>query len=310
MYRLFSAIILLILFVGCQTSDNIIKNKDFEYVNYGDNANGALKGTIIDPHSEEGAPFVNIRIEGTTIGVASDIDGRFELKDIPPGAYNLQISSPGSSMTSIGIEIKAGKMLWIKEDIPLEIQEEMLEKPMIYVYPEETTEVTVSLEYNGELTHTYPKSEGDWTVTAAPDGRLTDNNGRNYYGLYWEGIAEKPIVPNCGAVVSRDSIISFLESSLDQLGLNYKEANEFIVYWLPRLEQSEYNLIYFAEEDYTEQAELKISPQPETVIRVMMSFVPLKSPIEITPQVLPIQPERKGFTVVEWGGTECSAFEI
>ena len=47
-------------------------------------------------------------------------------------------------------------------------------KPVIYLYPEETTEVTVKLDFKGKLTSTYPAYENGWKVTAQPDGTLTD----------------------------------------------------------------------------------------------------------------------------------------
>lgn len=40
------------------------------------------------------------------------------------------------------------------------------EKPVIYLYPEEIMEVTVKLDYNGELICTYPNYDEGWTVTA------------------------------------------------------------------------------------------------------------------------------------------------
>ena len=60
-------------------------------------------------------------------------------------------------------------------------------KPVIYLYPEEETEVTVSLDYDGELTCVYPAFDGgtSWSVTAAPDGTLTDTAGQTYNYLYW-----------------------------------------------------------------------------------------------------------------------------
>ena len=46
-------------------------------------------------------------------------------------------------------------------------------KPVIYLYPEEETDVTVQLDFNGTLTTTYPAYNGGWTITAQPDGTLT-----------------------------------------------------------------------------------------------------------------------------------------
>ena len=60
-------------------------------------------------------------------------------------------------------------------------------KPVIYLYPEEETEVSVSLKPDGKLTCTYPAYNGGWTVTASPDGTLTDGRGQTYNYLYWEG---------------------------------------------------------------------------------------------------------------------------
>ncbi|MBR2040847.1 MAG: hypothetical protein IJ945_00525 [Oscillospiraceae bacterium] len=75
------------------------------------------------------------------------------------------------------------------------------------------------------------------------------------------------------------------------------------MYWLPRLEQNAYNLISFQNEAYTDSAKLDIDPAPDTLIRVFMAWKGLDELVEIEPQKLS-SPERKGFTAVEWGGTE------
>ena len=69
------------------------------------------------------------------------------------------------------------------------------------------------------------------------------------------------------------------------------------------MQDNAYNLISFQNENYTGHAELDISPKPDTVIRIMMAWKPLKESTTIQPQQLD-SIERKGFTVVEWGGTE------
>ena len=38
----------------------------------------------------------------------------------------------------------------------------------------------------------------------------------------------------------------FLEGALAELGLTEKEANTFIMYWLPQMENNPYNVISFA----------------------------------------------------------------
>ena len=69
------------------------------------------------------------------------------------------------------------------------------------------------------------------------------------------------------------------------------------------MEVNTYNLISFQEELYTENAQLAVSPAPDTVIRVFMAWKDVDEFIEIEPQTL-TAPDRNGFTVIEWGGTE------
>ncbi|MCQ2555170.1 MAG: hypothetical protein MJ171_05925 [Clostridia bacterium] len=176
-------------------------------------------------------------------------------------------------------------------------------KPVIYLYPTEETDVTVSLDLKGELTCTYPRYDNGWNVKAYPDGTLKDIRGTEYSYLYWEGeTAFEPDMSKGFSVKGTDTA-SFLEDALSKLGLNRKEANEFIVFWLPLMEKNEYNIISFQEEKYTEAAKLNVSPSPDTVIRVFMTYQASDKPVSIEPQML-YSPERQGFTVVEWGGTE------
>jgi hypothetical protein len=173
-------------------------------------------------------------------------------------------------------------------------------KPVIYLYPEEITDVTVELDYVGELTCTYPAYSGGWQVTAHPDGTLVDKNGLEYNYLYWEG-SEQSWTMDQGFCVAGSDTAAFLEEALQKLGLTRREANEFIVYWLPLMEDNPYNLICFQDAAYTDAAKLTVSPTPDTVIRVFMTYKPLDAPVQIQPQTL-TAPERSGFTVIEWGG--------
>ena len=176
-------------------------------------------------------------------------------------------------------------------------------KPVDYLYPETEMEVTVKLDYDGELTCTYPAYDGGWTVTARPDGTLTDGRGQTYNDLYWEGVDHTAYDFSRGFCVPGADTAAFLEDALARLGLTRREANEFIVYWLPRMEQSPYNLIAFQSDAYTDHARLTVTPEPDSMLRVFMAWKALESPIDIPAQDLPAF-DRTGFAVVEWGGAE------
>ena len=177
-------------------------------------------------------------------------------------------------------------------------------KPMIYLYPKEKTDVTVKLVNSDKLISTYPKYKDSWQVEAYPDGTLVDKDtNREYYGLYWEGKDYLSNLEKDGFIVAGKDTIKFLEEKLNILGLTDREANEFIVYWLPKLENNKYNYIRFADLDkLNNYMPLEVNPIPDTIIRILMEYKPLNKPIKIEEQKL-MTPERTGFTLVEWGGS-------
>ena len=179
-------------------------------------------------------------------------------------------------------------------------------KPVIYLYPEEETDVHVELELTeADLSTTYPKYNNGWDVTAYPDGSLHNKaDGTHHRYLFWDAV-------NCrtrfdfskGFCVAGGDTESFLREKLTYMGLTEDEMNEFIVYWLPLMEHNKYNLISFQGEAYTSSAKLDITPKPDSLLRIFMTYVPLEEAVDIEPQQLETF-ERKGFTVVEWGGSE------
>ena len=68
------------------------------------------------------------------------------------------------------------------------------------------------------------------------------------------------------------------------------------------MEKNPYNIIAFQEDTYTDAAKLEVTPVPDTLIRVFMTWQPSQIPVDIPAQEL-TAPDRKGFTAVEWGGT-------
>jgi len=178
-------------------------------------------------------------------------------------------------------------------------------KPIIYIYPEEDNmPVTVSLSKPENLTCSYPEYKDDgWQVIANKDGTLKEiGKEREYYSLYWEGLIHSKGFKD-GFVVKGEDTREFLEEKLEVLGLTDKEAEEFIVYWLPKMEKNNYNLIRFLTyEELNEEMALTINPEPDTLIRIQMQYKPLLFKMDIPEQKLE-KVEREGYTVVEWGGS-------
>lgn len=176
-------------------------------------------------------------------------------------------------------------------------------KPVIYLYPEQTTNVSVKIAPSGGLTKTEPNYGNGWNVLANHDGQLTDlNSGNIYHYLFWEGRGGIYATPEKGFVISAKNVHSFLVEKLTKLGLNQKEQNDFIDFWEPRMTGAPYFFITFlGNKEMDTIAPLTIIPKPDSVIRILMDFSPLQKAISVEGYEIKT-PNRNGFTVVEWGG--------
>jgi hypothetical protein len=181
-----------------------------------------------------------------------------------------------------------------------------LYKPVIYLYPEKEQVVTVKVKGLSKMLFSYPDYNNGWSVLAYPDGKIINNvDDREYSYLFWEGEdAWSAYDMSAGFVVKGSDTIEFLQAKLAALGLTPKEYNEFIVYWLPQMQNNKYNLIHFAtKEEYDDRIVLDIKPRPDAILRVFMTFKKLENEMMAKPQEIKSF-ARKGFTVVEWGGAE------
>ena len=182
----------------------------------------------------------------------------------------------------------------------------MVDKPVIYLYPEEKTDVHVELDLKeADLATTYPKYNNGWDVTAYPDGTLLNKaDGTHHKYLFWDAVNSRTEFDfSKGFCVAGEDTESFLKEKLTAMGMTENEMNEFIVYWLPRMEHNKYNLIAFQNEAYTDACKLNITPEPDSLCRIFMAYTPLDKAVDIEPQQFE-KFERKGFSVLEWGGSE------
>ncbi|NBD73961.1 hypothetical protein GVX82_02880 [Patescibacteria group bacterium] len=173
-------------------------------------------------------------------------------------------------------------------------------KPVIYLYPEETTEVRV--EVGARVTVSDPPYGEGWEVVAHPDGTL-EHNGAEYDSLFWDGIGDGvyPAVSK-GVIVPRGEVERTLTQHLTTFGFTDREQRDFLEYWLPRMPETPYvRLSWLGTDEMDTLAPLTVTPQPDTVIRVFLDYAGVESPYPLEPQrIAPFA--RNGYTLVEWGG--------
>ena len=266
-----------------------LKEKDFDKYNY------AIVEVEYDPCFEKELEVYDYKIENNKLNVI--ISYYVKCGGCAP-SYKYFLIPVDKNIKDLEIAVDYKQLNNIRCD------RDVAYKPLIYLYPEKDMNIEVKLGNEKYLTTSYPKYNGSWKVLAKPNGDLIDlNTGRYLYGLYWEGSNHKAEIKEDGFVVKKEDTISFLEEKLSILGLTEKEADEFIIYWLPKLEENNYNYIRFETiEEINNYMPLEVNPVPDTIIRILMDFKGLDSPIEIKEQVLTTI-ERVGFTLVEWGGS-------
>ncbi len=265
------------------------------------------KGFLVDPNRDPviGKTYHVYSGEEHQYSGVTDVEGGFEIR-VDKGDFRFIFELWGERFHGMDVtlpkELNALDSIHLKWDEVRDPQPTLAEKPMIYLYPEAETEVTVTL--STPMTFSYPEYNGGWSVTAMPNGNLHTED-RDYYGLFWEGPLNPPAEISEGAVVPGNATGMYLENALRQLGYTDWEANEFIVYWLPKMHMYEYNFIYFSVEEYQNQVPIEVNPIPDSQIRTLMYFKPLSAPMPIKRQDLSLlRVKRTGFTLVEWGGSQ------
>ncbi len=56
---------------------------------------GSIRGTVVDATTQQPLPGVNVVLADTSIGTATDTNGRFEITGLPPGTYTVRASFIG-----------------------------------------------------------------------------------------------------------------------------------------------------------------------------------------------------------------------
>lgn len=182
------------------------------------------------------------------------------------------------------------------------IFEAHVDKPNIYLYPTKKTRMTVSLDLpeGGKVTESIPAYPKKWkNIRVKPDGTIN----RKYEFLFYEADIPGDWQKVEGWCIAQKDLRFFFMTNLRDYGFNKKEINDFMEYWIPRLNDKPYYKIY---PQHTETINsiipLKINKEVDSLLRLFYFFEASDYHLQlITPQV-PVF-KRDGFVVVEWGGS-------
>ena len=203
-------------------------------------------------------------------------------------------------------------------------------KAAIYLYPQETIEISIKLDKSIKYNNVIPQYKNGWLVEAEPNGYLRDLQPQytkckklpykefgfeyskhaceinKYPYIYWDGIQIKKPLPDkeYGFVVKTENIDKFLSQKADEMLFNETEKKEFVRYWSKTTKEKnwKYVKIYFLENEEVENyLPIYIEPKPENSNRIQIIIKKAKKNDKLEPQKL-IPIKRDGYTLVEWGG--------
>ncbi len=176
----------------------------------------------------------------------------------------------------------------------------IVRKPNIYLYPpvKQWTSIEVVFPDGGRILESEPNYSNGWFVEIEPSGKI---NGTYDY-LYYEAQTSNHYQYSSGWIIQRDTLAEFFSHILGKAGFIDNEIRDFIEYWPPRLNKSEYYAVYPQQRDELEKMIiLKVSPEPQTRLRLFLIIKPTltaASNLEV-PKITKVV--RGGYSLAEWG---------
>lgn len=182
----------------------------------------------------------------------------------------------------------------------LNVEWQQVDKPNIYIYPDSTINLCVSLKFpqGGRVTNSIPAiNKNEWCVKVDSNGKI--NNLYDF--LFYESIQPDIWQIEKGWCISTNLLEDFFMTNMQDYNFNDKEIADFLDHWIPILNEYEYYKIYPQTSEIIETViELGFSSQPNNVWRLFYGVIGCNEFEEIPVPEIEVM-NRNGFTVIEWG---------
>ena len=252
-------------------------------------------------HRYEGVDFVGAG-DATTSPA-----GIFSLVDVMTGNYTATAHKVFSPDAPYPLYLSAESEAFFcdgKTSVGMErliLRDIMVEKPAVYIYPDLPGRFQVSLEFGAgiRLTASEPEYGDGWEVAVDSAGRIDGTWDYLFYEIAMRGAPRIPV----GWCLPWAELMAGIESIITDLGLDAAEKEDFLTYWRSRLPHREfYEINPVMGEDLEHWVKLKVDPAPDATLRFWLFFRGSDKAVALPEPVIPVF-ERKGTTVVEWGGS-------
>lgn len=222
----------------------------------------------------------------------TDSNGRFVI-DIPQGNYIFNFADEDNSEYNEAVSVDSNYIELIVDALV------QVDKPNIYLYPEEKADISLSLEFpqGGSVVKSIPEYGDGWNVTVESDGTIDGEYGY----LFYEAKQPDFYQYKTGWTVKKDNLETFFRENLARYGFKGREIEDFIEWWIPRLNENCYDVYPQTAEEIDKVIKINISKTPDSVQRL---FYIIKKDEKCRdflakPEIKSF--DRKGFALLEWG---------
>lgn len=172
-------------------------------------------------------------------------------------------------------------------------------KPNIYLYPEQTTQLSVQLDLapGAKIVASVPEYASGWAVEATPDGLI---DGAYDY-LFYEAVVTDVFQRDEGWIVDSDQAMAWFADVLAAYDFEAGEIEDFVDSWEGELpEASCYRVFPQLDATISRTVGLRIEPPPDSARRVWFLVECAQECEGLAEPVIPAF-VRTGFAAVEWG---------
>lgn len=176
----------------------------------------------------------------------------------------------------------------------------IVRKPNMYIYPETNIQLSVTLDFplGGEILTSLPEYGDGWSITVDTNG-LIDNT---YTYLFYESSQPDVWQYQQGWIIKINDLSSFFKNNMTDYGFNAREIEDFMEYWIPRLNDYPYYSICPQTKNLIDNVvAIDFSIEPDNSLRL---FYVIKGCHQIPDKLSEPGIEtfkRVGYFVTEWG---------
>jgi hypothetical protein len=184
--------------------------------------------------------------------------------------------------------------------------------PAIWLYPQAETDLEVTLNFHegGFMVRSIPDYNQGWRIHVNPEMPFnkyseTYGSGPSYAYLDYDGFRAGPFQRERGWCIPQSELLLWQREKLAELGFTQAEIDDVNYSYGRILLERQYPEPFFAVYPQDKaivdaSVSLQVFPEPDTVYRLWLYFVPISEPIALRePRLSSVS--RSGFTAVELG---------